>query len=104
MAKKQKTAFEEKAYKAFAGMTIDKWLDFIKANAKDADETRQYKLIARRSLNIDNMKAYIEANDNTKAAKKALIQLSPVCRLNAMLLLATLFISGISTESPTAGV
>jgi len=71
MAKKEKTAFEKKAYAAFAGMTIDKWLDFINANAKDADETRQYKLIARRSLNIDNMKAYIEANDNTKAAKKA---------------------------------
>ena len=71
MAKKEKTAFEKKAYAAFAGMAIDKWLDFINANAKDADETRQYKLIARRSLNIDNMKAYIEANDNTKAAKKA---------------------------------
>ncbi len=71
MAKKEKTAFEKKAYAAFAGMTIDKWLDFIKANAKDADETRQYKLIARRSLNIDNMKAYIEAHDNKKEAKAA---------------------------------
>lgn len=69
MAKKQKTAFEEKAYSAFKSMAIDEWIDFIKKNAKNEDETRKYKVIARRSLNIDNMKAYIEAHDNTKKAK-----------------------------------
>jgi hypothetical protein len=69
MAKKEKTAFEKKAYSAFASMAIDEWLDFIKANAKDEKEVRAYKVIARRSLNIDNMKAYIEAHDNTKKAK-----------------------------------
>lgn len=69
--KREKTDFEKKAYAAFAGMPIDKWVDFIKANAKDAKEERKYKVIARRSLNLGNMKKYIEAHDNTKDARQA---------------------------------
>lgn len=65
MAKKQRTPFEETAYKAFSGMPIEKWLPFIEANAKDDKETRAYKVIARRSLNYENMMDYID-----KFAKK----------------------------------
>ena len=53
------------AYKAFAGMPIENWLPFIEANAKNDDEKRAYKVIARRSLNYDNMMNYID-----KFAKK----------------------------------
>lgn len=60
MAKKERTPFEDAAYKAFAGMPIEKWLPFIEANAKDDKETRAYKVIARRSLNYENMMDYID--------------------------------------------
>lgn len=71
MAKKQRTAFEEKAMKAFAGMPVDKWVAFIEKNAKDDEERNKYNLCAKRSLNMANMKAYIVAHDNTREAQKA---------------------------------
>lgn len=71
MAKKQRSAFEEKAMKAFAGMPVDKWVAFIEKNAKDQDERNKYNLCARRSLTLANMVAYIEAHDNTPEKKKA---------------------------------
>lgn len=71
MAKKQRSAFEEKAMKAFAGMPVDKWVAFIDQNAKDQDERNKYNLCAKRSLNMANMVAYIEAHDNTPEKKAA---------------------------------
>lgn len=71
MAKKQRSAFEDKVMKAFAGMPVDKWVAFIEKNAKDQDERNKYNLCAKRSLNMVNMKAYIEAHDNTEEAKRA---------------------------------
>lgn len=65
MAKKEKekTVFDE--------MPIDGWLAYIEKNAKDEDEKRELKVKARRSLTVENMAAYIVANDNTTASKKA---------------------------------
>ena len=65
MAKKarEKNVFDE--------MPIDGWLSYIDKTAKDEDEKRELKVKARRSLTVENMKAYIEKNDNKPAAKKA---------------------------------
>lgn len=69
--KREKTDFETKAYKAFDGMPIEKWWPFIEKEAKDEKELRAYKLIARRSLNIENMMDYIKTYHNTAEDKKA---------------------------------
>lgn len=65
MAKKarEKNVFDE--------MPIDGWLSYIDKTAKDEDEKRELKVKARRSLTVENMKAYIEKNDNKPAAKRA---------------------------------
>lgn len=65
MAKKakEKTVFDE--------MPIDEWMGYIEKKAKDADEARELKVKARRSLTVENMAAYILKNDDKPAAKKA---------------------------------
>ena len=65
MAKKvkEKTVFDD--------MPIENWLAYIEENAKNEEEERELKVKARRSLTVENMAAYIVANDNTKTAKKA---------------------------------
>lgn len=69
MAKREKTAIEIKGAEAFSQMPIDEWLEYINENAKDDDEKRAYKVVARRSLTVANMKAYILKHDNTKKSK-----------------------------------
>ena len=71
MARKAKEPFEKNALSYFAQNPIDKWEVYIDAKSKNEDEKRALKLYAKRSLNIDNMKAYIDAHDNTKEAKDA---------------------------------
>ena len=67
--KRVKSEFEENAYKAFREMPIDQWEEYIN---KESDEKKIVKLktIARLSLKIENMAAYILAHDNTAEAKR----------------------------------
>ena len=71
MAKKESVKKEvgETKENPFASMPIDDWMDYI--NNANSEEQRELKVLARRSLTVENMKAYILKNDNTVEAKKA---------------------------------
>lgn len=77
MAKREKSPKQvanEALTNTFKGMPIDKWSDYISANANGEEQVRTYKVCAKKALSIDNMMEYIASHDNKASSKKAFAQ------------------------------
>lgn len=52
-------------------MPIDKWAEYISANAETDKQKRHYRSCAKKALTLKKMMDYITTHDNTEEAKRA---------------------------------